>query len=185
MADDGRSVPNAALLETSFLYGANALFVEEMQARYAKDPASVDPSWRAFFAGLGEGADAAAKAVAGPSWKDPRAGQAATNEITALLDGNWGALETRLTKKIAEVKPGASIADIQTAARDSVKALMMIRAYRTRGHLAANLDPLGIEQHGPQPELDPASYGFGPDDLDRPIFIDYVLGLETATVRQM
>jgi len=185
MADDGRSVPNAALLETSFLYGANALFVEEMQARYAKDPASVDPSWRAFFAGLGEGADAAAKAVAGPSWRDPRAGLAATNEITALLDGNWGALETRLTKKIAEVKPGASIADIQTAARDSVKALMMIRAFRTRGHLAANLDPLGIEQHGPQPELDPASYGFGPDDLDRPIFIDHVLGLETATVRQM
>ncbi|MBU6373874.1 MAG: 2-oxoglutarate dehydrogenase E1 component [Alphaproteobacteria bacterium] len=185
MADDGRSVPNAALLETSFLYGANALFVEEMQARYLKDPGSVDPSWRAFFAGLGEGSEAATKAVAGPSWKDPRAGQAPANEITALLDGNWGALETRLTKKIADAKPGASVADIQTAARDSVKALMMIRAYRTRGHLAANLDPLGIEQHGPQPELDPASYGFGPNDMDRPIFIDHVLGLETATVRQM
>jgi 2-oxoglutarate dehydrogenase E1 component len=185
MADDGRSVPNAAMLETSFLHGANALFVEEMQARYLKDPGSVDPSWRAFFAGLDEGADAAAAAVAGPSWKDPRAGQSAPNEITALLDGNWAALETRVAKKIAEAKPGASVADIQTAARDSVKALMMIRAYRTRGHLAANLDPLGIEQHGPQPELDPASYGFGPQDMDRPIFIDHVLGLESATAREM
>jgi 2-oxoglutarate dehydrogenase E1 component len=185
MADDGRSVPNAAMLETSFLHGANALFVEEMQARYLKDTGSVDPSWRAFFAGLDEGADAAAAAVAGPSWKDPRAGQSAPNEITALLDGNWAALETRVAKKIAEAKPGASVADIQTAARDSVKALMMIRAYRTRGHLAANLDPLGIEQHGPQPELDPASYGFGPQDMDRPIFIDHVLGLESATAREM
>ena len=185
MADDGRSVRNAAMLETSFLFGANALFVEEMQARYLKDPTSVDPSWRAFFAEMGEGAAAAVKAVEGPSWKDPRAGQTAPSEIIALMDGNWAALETRVTKKISEARPGASVADIQTAARDSVKALMMIRAYRTRGHLAANLDPLGIERHEAQPELDPASYGFGPDDMDRPIFIDGVLGLDTATVRQM
>ena len=54
---------------------------------------------------------------------------------------------------------------------------MLIRSYRVRGHLNANLDPLGIEGREPHPELDPATYGFTEADLDRPIFIDNVLGL--------
>jgi 2-oxoglutarate dehydrogenase E1 component len=74
---------------------------------------------------------------------------------------------------------------VEQAARDSVRAIMMIRAYRMRGHLAADLDPLHLEEVPPQPELDPASYGFGPEDLDRKIFIDHVLGLEFATVNEM
>ena len=49
MADDARSLPNTALLETSFLYGANATFVEEMHEKFLNDPNSVDPSWRSFF----------------------------------------------------------------------------------------------------------------------------------------
>jgi 2-oxoglutarate dehydrogenase E1 component len=179
MADDGRSVPNAALLETSFLYGANAHFVEELHARYLNDPTSVDPSWRAFFSRLGDAPETVRKSVSGPSWADGPPPVA--TEETALLDGNWPAVE----KKIAARSEGATPMQVHEAARDSIHALMMIRAYRTRGHLAANLDPLGIEERPPQPELDPASYGFGPDDMDRPIFIDHVLGLETATVRQM
>ena len=62
---------------------------------------------------------------------------------------------------------------------------MMIRAYRMRGHLAADLDPLHLEIQPPHPELQPESYGFGPQDGDRPIFIDFVLGLETATVNEI
>jgi 2-oxoglutarate dehydrogenase E1 component len=54
-----------------------------------------------------------------------------------------------------------------------------------RGHLAADLDPLKLRKPEPQPELDPATYGFGPQDLDRPVFIDNVLGLESATMRQI
>src|SRR5262249_54164800 len=74
---------------------------------------------------------------------------------------------------------------VQQATRDSVKALMMIRAFRARGHLQAKLDPLELEPIQPQPELDPKSYGFTEADLDRKIFIDHVLGLEFATVREM
>ena len=62
---------------------------------------------------------------------------------------------------------------------------MMIRAYRMRGHLIADLDPLNLREKQPHPELDPASYGFGPEDLDREIFIDNVLGLERATINQI
>ena len=68
---------------------------------------------------------------------------------------------------------------------DSVRALMMIRAYRIRGHLAANLDPLNLKEPENHPELDPASYGFSEADVDRPIFLDKVLGLENATIRQI
>ena len=62
---------------------------------------------------------------------------------------------------------------------------MIIRAYRIRGHLAADLDPLGMTERGSHPELDPASYGFADADMDRPIFIDNVLGLTHASMRQI
>ncbi len=195
MADDGRGAANAALLETSFLYGANAVFVEKLHARYLKDPTGVDPSWRAFFASLGDDRDAVEHAVRGPAWARPDWPIVPRSEVLALLDGNWPAVEQRITQKLVEKKNGeaksadgakaASAADVHEAARDSIRALMMIRAYRTRGHYAANLDPLGIEVREAPPELDPASYGFGPQDLERSIFIDNVLGLEYATVRQM
>jgi len=185
MADDGRSLPNAALLETSFLYGANAGFVEEMHARFLDDPASVDPSWRAFFNQLRDAPETVRAAVDGPSWYRPDVARPRATETTALLDGNWPALTTAIETKTRQRLPQASIVDVQSAARDSVRALMMIRAYRTRGHLAAQLDPLGLEQRSAPEELEPASFGFGATDLDRPIFIDGVLGLDTATVNQM
>jgi 2-oxoglutarate dehydrogenase E1 component len=185
MADDARSLPNTALLETSFLYGANAAFVEEMHEKFLSDPNSVDPSWRAFFQQLREDPEAVRAAVEGPSWYRPELAQPKTTEMTRLLDGDWAGLTDRLERKVAKRLPSVSTQDVQLAARDSVRALMMIRAYRTRGHLAATLDPLGIEVREAPAELDPASYGFGPNDLDRPIFIDGVLGLETATVNEM
>ncbi len=54
---------------------------------------------------------------------------------------------------------------------------MMVRAYRVRGHLMANLDPLGIEVGAYHPELDPISAGFTEKDLDREIFLDGSLGV--------
>jgi 2-oxoglutarate dehydrogenase E1 component len=185
MADGARSLPNTAMLETSFLYGANATFVEEMYERFLNDPASVDVSWRTFFQQVRDDPQAVRAAVRGPSWYRPDLAQPQTTETTKLLDGNWEGLAKRLEQRVAARLPGASTQDVQLAARDSVRALMMIRAYRTRGHLAANLDPLNIEQRPPSPELDPANHGFGPNDLDRPIFIDGVLGLQSATVNEM
>ena len=63
---------------------------------------------------------------------------------------------------------------------------MIIRAYRIRGHLAADLDPLGLTRtRRTTRSLTPTSYGFTEADMDRPIFIDKVLGLESATMRQI
>ena len=127
----------------------------------------------------------------GPSWQRKNWPVAASGELISALDGNWSAVEKKVSDKLKDKagaqagKAAASPEQLQAAARDSVHALMMIRAYRMRGHLHANLDPLGIEPRKDHEELHPSSYGFTDADWDRPIFIDHVLGLEFATIRQM
>jgi 2-oxoglutarate dehydrogenase E1 component len=185
MADDARGAPSAAPTQTSALSGANALFVEEMHARFLEDPNAVDPSWRALFQSWRDAPETVRQAQEGPSWYRPDIARPQKSEATALLDGDWAALSGKVEAKVRERLPKASIVDVQSAARDSVRALMMIRAYRARGHLIANLDPLGIETRETPAELDPASYGFTEADYDRSIFLDGVLGLESASVRQM
>ncbi|MGB3540584.1 MAG: 2-oxoglutarate dehydrogenase E1 component, partial [Mesorhizobium sp.] len=175
---------------TSFLYGGNADYIEALHAAYEDDPASVDPEWQAFFASLKDDADDVRKNARGASWKRPSWPLQANGELVSALDGNWGLIEKVIDKKIKEraVVNGNTLsdADVHQATRDSVHAIMMIRAYRMRGHLHANLDPLGIAgQLEDYNELSPENYGFTEADFDRPIFLDNVLGLEFGTVRQM
>src|SRR5690606_5294334 len=130
------------------------------------------------------------KSAEGASWAKPNWPLQANGELVSALDGNWGAVEKHIEKKVKEkaAAKGAAVSDtdVLQATRDSVRAIMMIRAYRMRGHLHANLDPLGIaEAEEDYDELSPEAYGFTEADLDRPIFIDHVLGLEYATVREM
>ncbi|MBS7537887.1 2-oxoglutarate dehydrogenase E1 component [Ancylobacter lacus] len=184
-----RAAANETLLNTSFLYGANAAWIEDLYARFEADPASVDAEWQSFFAALKDNAADVEKSARGASWKRDNWPIHANGELVSAMDGNWIEVEKTVREKVKEkaAAKGVEISatDVQQATRDSVKALMMIRAYRMRGHLHANLDPLGIEPKRSAPELDPASYGFREADLDRPIFIDHVLGMEFATVRQM
>ncbi|HXW19424.1 MAG TPA: 2-oxoglutarate dehydrogenase E1 component [Roseiarcus sp.] len=182
---------NQALLRTSFLYGANAPYIEELQARYDKDPASVEPDWREFFETLGDDPASVAKTAEGPSWEQQGWPAQPKGDLISALDGDWPAIEKVVGEKLrakAEAAPRAAQpaeADLQRATRDSVRALMMIRAYRMRGHLHANLDPLGLEPQKDHEELHPSNYGFSEEDYNRRIFIDKVLGLEYATIPEM
>jgi 2-oxoglutarate dehydrogenase E1 component len=187
MADDAnlRDISRTQVMnETSFLYGGNGAFVENLYSRFAADPNSVDPSWRAYFQSLHEGADAIRQDAAKPSWSRPITSAPRPDWMSAL-DGLWPAMEAKISKAIAAKAPTASLDEVHAQTVDSIRAIMMIRAFRIRGHLQANLDPLGIEPKSENAELDPASYGFAPSDYDRPIFLDYVLGLETSTVREI
>src|SRR5579863_3370123 len=181
---------NQTFLRTAFLDGANATYVEALQARFEKDPHSVEPSWREFFEQLNDDAASVNKTVNGPSWERPNWPQTPSDDLTHALDGDWPATQKlvgdKLKAKAAEiaVEP-PSEESVMRATRDSVRALMMIRAYRMRGHLHANLDPLGLEPRRDHEELHPGSYGFDERDYDRKIFIDNVLGLEFATIREM
>jgi len=188
MADDAGLI-NEVLAETSFLYGGNAAFVEDLYAKWSADPNSVEPSWRAFFATLQDSAGDVQRAAADPAWTHKSA-PAVRPEWLSAIDGMWPAVEAKVGAKIAErataASPAPSTDAVRAATLDSLRAIMMIRAYRMRGHLKANLDPLGIATTpGDASELDPATYGFSEIDFDRPIFLDFVLGLETATIREI
>jgi 2-oxoglutarate dehydrogenase E1 component len=184
-----RQDANAAFALSSFLQGTNATYIDDIYARYEKDPASVDSEWQAFFKSLKDAPGDVIKNVEGPSWSRDHWPLTPRDELTSALDGNWGGAEKAVTAKIAAKaqQKGAEIteAELHQATRDAVRALMLIRAYRMRGHFHANLDPLGIEAHPNREELDPRTYGFEDADFDRKIFLDHVLGLEYGTLREI
>ncbi|MCJ2014480.1 2-oxoglutarate dehydrogenase E1 component [Methylobacterium sp. J-076] len=194
---------NEALLETSFLYGANAAYIEELQAAYARNPHSVDPEWQNFFKALGEDETLVEKNAKGASWEKPNWPVPLNGELVSAMDGNWAALEKAIGDKIvakekkADALPGKPVdaasggvlattgVSVEQATKDSVRAIMLIRSYRMRGHLHAKLDPLGLAPRGDHEELHPQHYGFTEADYDRPIFLDNVLGLQFGTIREI
>ena len=162
--------------------GASGAFVEELFARYSRDPSSVDPSWQEYFEELAEDARllmGAGVEKPGASWERNDWPQDNGDDLLSALNPGF---EVKAQKK---KKGSASEKDIRNATLDSIRCLMMIRTFRVRGHLHANLDPLGLTEKPYHSELDPETYGFSDGDLDRDIFLDNVLGLETATVREV
>ncbi|MCZ4282441.1 2-oxoglutarate dehydrogenase E1 component [Kiloniella laminariae] len=138
-------------------FGPKAGELAELYAQFLRDTASVDAGWQSFFSNLEDDA------------KNLLAGIQGASPVSAATQSSVPMNEDESRK----------------ATLDSIRALMLIRAYRVRGHLEANLDPLGLKPINPHPELDPLSYGFLEADMDRPIFINGVLGLETASLRQI
>ncbi len=161
-------------MENTFLYGANSTFIEELYQRFLSNPASVDASWQRFFASLG---DPAPHAV---SWDQAPTG------VIGQPDPDAPA-KPAADKKSGDKAPAAAIsaAQIQEEALYALRAQQLIRAYRVRGHLAATLDPLGIEQPKVHADLDPVTYGFSTSDYDRSIFLGGDLGRERATLREI
>ena len=183
-----RQDANAAFALTSFLYGGNAAYLESLYARYENDPAALQREWQVFFQSLRDDPGDVLRNARGPSWQRRRSGVGA-DELTAALDGDWREEDEAVTGKL---KAGAQAAgtivseeQIERATRNSVRALMLIRAYRIRGHYHANLDPLGLEPPKNSAELDPRAYGFTQADYDRKIFLDQVLGMKFGTLREI
>ena len=184
-----RQDANAAFARTSFLYGGNAAYIEDLYAKFEADPASAEAEWRTFFEALkDEGADVT-KAAQGASWKKPNWPVRPSGDLVSALDGDWAGTEKKIGEKISAKAQAKGVdlspTDVQQATRDSIHALMLIRAYRMRGHFHAKLDPLEIAVEPNETELDPRSYGFEEADLDRKIFLDKVLGLEFASMREI
>src|SRR5277367_4552940 len=149
---------------TTFLTGANAGFISELYSRFLEDPRSVDESWRQFFSEMNDDVSAVLTEVRGPSW----------GKREPLIAGNGAGSAAGIDEEA-----------LRRATSDSIRALQLIRAYRVRGHLEADLDPLGLEKRGPYPELDFRSYGFSEADLDREIFIANLFGPERASLREI
>ncbi len=167
---------NEILAQTSFLFGANAKFVEGLYAQYLANPQSVEESWRKYFASLGQSGLSATQLGRGPEWKKRTVKpHLEDGELIGALTGEWPA------------RKGTPAGDesLHEAAHKSIRAIQLVRAYRVIGHLAADLDPLHLNPKPPLPQLDPAFYGFHDEDMDAPVFMDGVMGLSTATPRQI
>ncbi len=179
---------NIIFQKTSFLSGTNSSYIEKLYAKYVENPASIPDSWRQFFEGLGDQKDNIIENQ-GPSW--------APSNIKYISNGDLDVYEKYLPKnlngnsikeKIIEQNKTLSSnerVDVERSTIDSVRAIMMIRAYRIRGHLIADLDPLQLQEKHHHPELNPETYGFKKEDRNRKIFIDKVLGFEYATVNEI
>lgn len=164
----------------SFLNSANADFIAELYTRYLQNPAEVDGSWQAFFGSLDDDAKGMMSYLRGASWAPQSTERVIGNghEAPAAAKANG---QTKSATTTAATNPTLSPA----AAQDSLRAFMLIRSYRVRGHLLAQLDPLGLTPVPQHADLDPKTYGFVESDMDRPIFIGGLLGVESATLRQI
>jgi 2-oxoglutarate dehydrogenase E1 component len=95
-----RQAANESLLQTAFLYGANAGYIEDLYARYQENPNAVDAEWQAFFGALKDDKQSVAKSARGASWTTPNWPIAANGELVSALDGNWAQVEKAVGDKI-------------------------------------------------------------------------------------
>ncbi len=166
------SSDNITLKKTSFLSGINSEFINQFYSDYLSDPSSLPEGWRKFFDGLSENEKLVLNDLNGPSWS-PNKKIKSVNFLESEKD--------KTNKKNTDLESQS----IKEASKDSVRAIMLIRAYRIRGHLIANLDPLSIQKKEEHPELKPETYGFTKKDYTRKIFLDGVLGLQYADLKQI
>ena len=172
---------NSSLSSESFLQGNSTEYLENLQANFSKNTQDLDPQWQKFFSTIG---DANLEGQTGPSWTRPDWPLVNYEEFETNIDLEQNHID-KIKSKAIKNKVDVDENGLKQAVLDSVRALMLIRAYRIRGHLAADLDPLNILKNDTHPELQPANYGFHESDMDRLIYIDNVLGLELATMREI
>lgn len=170
----------------SFLSGANAEYIAHLYSEFLVNPEKVDASWRDLFADLNDSESGLLKEMVGASWT-PKENRRDKKTFSAFAKGTGVSAETtrELDRQIAVGSAALSEDEVRRATQDSVRALMLIRIYRVRGHLLADLDPLELKDKKYHPELDPAHHGFTDEDYDRPIFLNGVLGFEYATLREI
>lgn len=166
----------------TFLSGINSEYIAHLYAQFIRNPASVDASWKSFFSDLNDQEVAILQELHGASWT-PEENRRDGNGFKH--HGSEHLMQTDPIMPQTNGKAKVATADVRQAALDSIRAIMLIRAYRARGHLVSDLDPLGLKGDEYHPELDPSHYGFEESDYNRPIFIDGVLGLESASLNEI
>ena len=172
---------NSSLSSESFLQGNSTEYLENLQTNFSKNTQDLDPQWQKFFNTIG---DVNLEGQTGPSWTRPDWPLVNYEEFETNIDLEQNHID-KIKSKAIKNNVDVDENGLKQAVLDSVRALMLIRAYRIRGHLAADLDPLNILKNDTHPELQPANYGFHESDMDRLIYIDNVLGLELATMREI
>ena len=121
----------------------------------------------------------------GPSWGNPRWLETAVDsdaDLTQALDPT----AMKLALKEASKKAGkpTDTKSIEQAADESIRAMLMIRIFRVRGHLAANLDPLGLHHRDEPKDLTLEWHGFAGQE-DKEVYVGGNLGREWIQVGEL
>ena len=171
---------NTIFNKTSFLEGSNSSFIEELYLNYINNPENVPQSWREFFDGLDEDQKIIQTEIQGPSWSPKK------NNISQIIDKVKISAEDNFTKK--ELLSNGDLATrdgYEKEKEQSVKAIALIRAYRIRGHLIANLDPLGMMERKYLNELHPSNHGFQKEDYNKKIYLREYMDSKYATINEI
>ncbi len=150
------SPKNLEYKKTSFLTKSNSSFIEEMYIKYIEKDPSLPASWENYFKTLDEDLDLITKEIEGPVWKK--------NKKKITFNKKKLSLETNIVNNEG----------IEKSKAESIKAIALIRAYRIRGHLIANLDPLGMMERKYLHELHPADHGFKKEDYNKNFFYIHI-----------
>eukprot|EP00027_Filamoeba_sp_ATCC50430_P006055 CAMPEP_0168557048 /NCGR_PEP_ID=MMETSP0413-20121227/9210_1 /TAXON_ID=136452 /ORGANISM="Filamoeba nolandi, Strain NC-AS-23-1" /LENGTH=1036 /DNA_ID=CAMNT_0008588039 /DNA_START=93 /DNA_END=3203 /DNA_ORIENTATION=+ len=134
-------------LSENFLDGTSAAYVEQMYDAWRKDPSSVHASWAAYFKNIENGL------APGAAFQLPPSSSRISSSSAPQQSGQVDAEQLRRT------------------ITDSMRLLLLVRAYQVRGHVLANIDPLGLTQNSVPPELELSTYGFTESDLDREFYV--------------
>ena len=160
------SSKNIEFKKTSFLNKSNSAFIEEMYIKYIEKDPNLPKSWREYFKDLNDDIESIIKEVEGPSWAQRK--KVNLDKITNELAGQ-----------------NQNISTSQSSITQSIKAIALIRAYRIRGHLIANLDPLGMMERNYIHELHPQDHGFKKEDYNKKIFIGSYLNTTSASINEI
>ena len=144
---------NTVFEKTSFLQGSNSAFIKELYSKYLNNPKSIPQSWIDFFDGLNEDQEIIKKEILGPSWA-PRKKSNLKDELSKIKELST---DDNLLSEDSSVKEK----------EQSVKAIALIRAYRIRGHLIANLDPIGMMERKYLEDLHPSDHGFKKEEYNK------------------
>ena len=164
----------------TILSGTNAEYIANLYKEFLHNPNAVDASWRSFFNELKDDETALLNEITGASWasphyKKPSAPFGVTTADEALKSSKSPANQAKAPQATYDTR----------AMKDSIQAMMLVKAYRANGHLMADLDPLGLKRPQMRADLDPATYGFSAADMDHKIYVGGILGFETTTIRDL
>ncbi|SVA88241.1 uncharacterized protein METZ01_LOCUS141095, partial [marine metagenome] len=170
------TVKNNNIFEKTSFLGGNSSFIKELYLKYLNNPKSIPQSWVEFFDGLDEDQEVIKKEILGPSWVSRKNNNIKTNllEKDLVEDKQESIGDTSILKDNYEKEK-----------EQSVKAIAMIRAYRIRGHLIANLDPLEMMERKYLDELHPADHGFKKEDYNKKIYLGEYMDRNYATVNEI
>ena len=133
---------------SSFMQGQNAEYLENLRLNFKENQNSVDSAWQAFFQSLESNVSEPSEGSFKPSWTRQDWPQQPNDELTNALMNEWNTDSEFAIRAGQEINAKANEANItlnndavERAVLDSIRAIMIIRAHRIRGHLVADLVP--------------------------------------------